>query len=248
MIDGLTLRVVIMSRSRPTSMTSHRLFPAATILVPESQRADYARTVGDSERLETIPDEVRGISRVRNWILRHYTEHAIVMADDDIKGCVSLVALRRKRLLPEEIMAMLENTAYCAAGAGAGIFGWHQRADPRLLARNNPIAFTHWVGGVLGVVGREPRWDELLTCKCDIDACLREFLERRIVWQDSRFCFEQERDTNLGGNSLFRTEERIRAERRYLKSKWKGHIVFEEYKSQDRVSIRVDRKQAISLS
>ncbi len=115
------------------------------------------------------------------------------------------------------------------------------------MARNKPIAFTHWIGGVVGVVGREPRWDELLTCKCDIDACLREFLERRIVWQDSRFCFEQERDTNLGGNSLFRSEERIRAERRYLKSKWKAHIQFEEYESRDRLSVCVERKQAVNL-
>ena len=55
-----------------------------------------------------------------------------------------------------------------------------------------------------------------------------------------------ERDTNLDGDSLFRTEERICAERRYLKSKWKAHICFEEYKSQDRVSISVDRKQALA--
>lgn len=247
MIDGLTMRVVIMSRSRAASVTSHRLFPSATLVVPESQVRDYTAQAALPRNIVAIPDEVRGISRVRNWILRRFEETAIVMADDDLMACRSLVALRPKALLPEEIMAMVETTAYCAAGAGAGIFGWNQRADPRLLARNRPIAFTHWVGGVVGVVGREPRWDELLTCKCDIDACLRELLERRIVWQDARFCFEQERDTNLGGNSLFRTEERIRAERRYLKSKWKAHIRFEEYKSQDRVSIHVDRRQTVSL-
>jgi hypothetical protein len=49
-------------------------------------------------------------------------------------------------------------------------------------------------------------------------ACLRELLEHWIVWQDSRFCYEQERDTNSGGNSLFRTEEQIHAERRYPKA------------------------------
>lgn len=239
-----------MSRSRAGAITSHKLFPSATLVVPESQVPEYAAAgVVDAlgGRVVAIPDDVRGISRVRNWILRRFDETAIVMADDDIKSCISLVALRRKCLLQDEILAMIENTAYCAAGAGAGIFGWHQRPDPRLLARNNPIAFTHWVGGVIGVVGREARWDELLTCKCDIDACLTEFLERRIVWQDSRFCFEQERDTNMGGNSLFRSEERIKAEGRYLKSKWKAHIRFEQYKSQDRVSISIDRKQALAV-
>jgi len=32
----------------------------------------------------------------------------------------------------------------------------------------------HWVGGAVGVVSDEhggvPKWDELLKCKCDIDA------------------------------------------------------------------------------
>ncbi|MEQ1862771.1 MAG: hypothetical protein ABMA13_22855, partial [Chthoniobacteraceae bacterium] len=127
------------------------------------------------------------------------------------------------------------------------IFGWHQRSDPKLLNRCDPFGLHHWVGGVLGVIGKETRWDELLRCKCDIDACLTEFLERRIVWQDARFCFVQERDKNLGGNSLFRSSDRIAVERRYLKSKWKAHIRFEEYKSQERVAIDVTRRQPVAL-
>jgi hypothetical protein len=31
-----------MSRSRPRAITSHRLFPSATLVVPESELADYA--------------------------------------------------------------------------------------------------------------------------------------------------------------------------------------------------------------
>ena len=41
----------------------------------------------------------------------------------------------------------------------------------------------------------------------------------------------QEWDNNLGGNSLFRSAERIAAEKRYLKRKWKAHIRFESYQS-----------------
>lgn len=55
-------------------------------------------------------------------------------------------------------------------------------------------------------------------------ATLQELLDNRLVWNEARFCFVQERDKNLGGNSLFRSEERIAAEKRYLKSKWKAHI------------------------
>lgn len=54
-------------------------------------------------------------------------------------------------------------------------------------------------------------------------------------------------ESALGGNSLFRTEERFCAERRDLKPKWQAHIIFEEYNSQDRVGISVDRKQPLGV-
>ena len=214
--------------------------------MPASEANDYART---GLEIETIPDEVAGISAVRNWILSRFPEQAIIMLDDDITACVCMVSLRCRKLSPEETLAMIENSAWCARGAGARLFGWHQRSDPRLLQRNDPFGVNHWVGGAVGVVrdraGEVPQWDELLKCKCDIDATLRELMVSRLVWNEARFCFVQERDKNLGGNSLFRSEERIAAEKRHLKRKWKAHIRFESYKSQDRVSIDAPRRQSL---
>ena len=40
---------------------------------------------------------------------------------------------------------------------------------------------------------------------------------------------------------------RIAAEKRYLKSKWKAHMRFEKYKSQDRVVVDVHRRQSVHL-
>ncbi|MEQ1862785.1 MAG: hypothetical protein ABMA13_22925, partial [Chthoniobacteraceae bacterium] len=127
------MRLVIMSRGRSGTMTSHTLFPTATLVVPESEGDAYAMAVPILPEIVTIPDSVTGISAVRNWIVAHFPEDAIVMIDDDIKACVALVSLRCRKLLPAEIAAMISNTAHCAAGAGARIFGWHQRSDPKLL-------------------------------------------------------------------------------------------------------------------
>ena len=127
----------------------------------------------------------------------------------------------------------------------------HPTQNPGLLQRNDPFGVNHWVGGAVGVVrdakGGVPKWDELLKCKCDIDATLQELLDNRLVWNEARFCFVQERDKNLGGNSLFRSEERIAAEKRYLKSKWKAHIRIETYKSQDRTAMDAPRRQSVKL-
>jgi hypothetical protein len=240
----LPLRVVIMSRSRPRSIITHRLFPSATLVVPESEVEIYAHI--PLEKV-AIPDEIAGVSAVRNWIIARFPEECIVMMDDDISAAMCMVALKVRKLSVEETAQMVENTARCAFGAGARLFGWHQRSDPRLLQRNDPFGVHHWMGGAVGVIGKEVKWDELLKCKCDIDATLTELMKNRLVWNEARFCFAQERDKNLGGNSLFRSAERIAAEKRYLKSKWKAHIRFETYKSQDRVAMDVTRRQPVSL-
>ena len=59
----------------------------------------------------------------------------------------------------------------------------------------------------------------MLKFKCDIDCCLPELLNNRIIWHEKRFCFMQKRHKNLGGNSLFRSAERIAAEQRHLQKK-----------------------------
>jgi hypothetical protein len=69
---------VILSRSRSRSITSHKLFPTATLLVPASEAEHYAHT---GLEIVTIPDEIAGISAVRNWVLRYFKEDAIVMLD-----------------------------------------------------------------------------------------------------------------------------------------------------------------------
>ena len=240
----LSLRVVIMSRIRARSITTHRLFPRATLVVPESEIAAYAHTGLEATG---IPDSISGVSAVRNWIIARFPEECLVMMDDDISAAMCMVSLKVRKLSVEEAAQMVENTAYCARGAGARLFGWHQRSDPRLLQRNDPFGVHHWMGGAVGVIGKDVRWDEMLKCKCDIDATLTELMVNRLVWNEARFCFAQERDKNLGGNSLFRSEERIAAEKRYLKSKWKAHMRFETYKSQDRVAIDVKRRQSVHL-
>ena len=112
----LKLRLVILSRSRSRSITSHKLFPTATLLVPASEAEHYRHT---GLEIETIPDEIAGISAVRNWVLRHFKDDAIVMLDDDISACVCMVSLRSRRLSPDETLAMLENSVWCAQSRGA---------------------------------------------------------------------------------------------------------------------------------
>jgi len=74
----IAIRVVIMSRSRQRSITTHRLFPSATLVVPESEIASYAHI--PLEKVG-IPDAICGVSAVRNWIVAHFSEECLVMME-----------------------------------------------------------------------------------------------------------------------------------------------------------------------
>lgn len=240
--ESFSLRHLIMSRSRAQTITTHRLFPKATLVVPESQVADYRR---HGLKTKAVPDDLTGVSSIHNWMVANFSEDVKVMLCDDLTDCVYLFGTKTRRLSAEEIAAMVHNTAACCVGAGARLFGWSQTPDPMKLQRNEPFGLNRWVGGGLGFVGQKGGWDELLKCKCDVDACLTQLLTNRIVWQDSRYHFLQSRDTKLGGNSTLKTAARVEAERAYLKRKWKAHISFGTYRSQDRIAVHVNRRQRI---
>ena len=77
-LRAIAIRVVIMSRSRQRSVTTHRLFPSATLVVPESEIASYAHI---SLEKVGIPDAISGVSAVRNWIVAHFPEECLVMME-----------------------------------------------------------------------------------------------------------------------------------------------------------------------
>ena len=119
-LGGLTIRHVIMSRGPSNRVTTHKLVPHATLVVPENEVEAY-RPLG--LEIVPIPSGRIGVSAVRNWIVRRFEETAVVMYDDDVTACRALAGLTNRYISPEEVTAMVENAAYCCAGAGARLFG-----------------------------------------------------------------------------------------------------------------------------
>jgi hypothetical protein len=253
----LEIRHVIRSRGRGTTITTHKLIPSATLVVPASQADSYAHTGCE---IVTTRDDLLGLGNLNNWLLDHFTERCLIIWDDDVTACVRLMSMQVTKLNPNEMKFMTEATARCAQGAGAALFGWNQRPSPLNVIRNQPYGINKWCGGVLGVIGRDIRWDGMLRCKADIDCCLRELLLRRVVWTDNRYSFIQKRDLNLGGCAKFRSKEAVDAEKAYIKKKWRSHVLFENsragnkktgrkakvYASQDTIVLNVSRRQSAS--
>lgn len=233
------LRIVILSRGRGKTIKSHRLFPGATLTCPESEIREYEKT---GLKIVPHPDIVTGLGKLRTWILGRFREEVIVMVDDDIVGVLYLGDLSPKEVRdPDYAYQVVVNAAICAKDLGVGAFGFNQYGDVRKYLLNRPFVLNKWAGGVIGVVGRDVPFLESHMFKVDVDFFLENLLRKRIVWIDNRFCFRQARDRNLGGNSLFRTGEKVEEEIAFLKHKWMAHFTVRRKKTTVETSIRVPR-------
>lgn len=234
---------MILSRGRSETITTHKILPSATLLVPESEYDEYYWTGLD---IETVPDDVQGLGFLRNWVLENYKEEIIVMADDDISHLWINSRKRGVRINdPETILQIIFNTAQCAKDIGTSCFGFSQAWDVRKYDATQPFQLDTWVGGVLGVIGRDISFVNQ-KFKVDIDFCLRTLMKDRIIWRDNRFAFVQERDTNRGGNSLYRTAEAVERELMYLESKWGKYFKRRLTKAGEITNVKVERKNNLT--
>jgi hypothetical protein len=217
------LKVVIPSRKRVESCrVAAALVPFADVCVAEGEKEDYAEFGG---RLTTHPDEVTGMAAIRTWILDNYNHDCVVTFDDDVFRLVCMVGHRPRNITdPAAVFRILYNSASIAKDIGAPLFGYAITANILGFFPYDPFAFLKAFGPVLGFVGRRIYPDPQLNHSTDADMALQALLKYRIVWQDTRFCFEHKIMTNSGGNRHFITTEKWAADQKHLKRKWGPYI------------------------
>jgi hypothetical protein len=239
------LAIICISRRRAATLphATLRLFPEATVCVAKSERADYAKV---TSRLLLHPDEVTGLGPLKSWVIATVSKKSRVtfIVADDLSKCYSLAgALAQQVWDPEVLVQLVANTAACAAAAGARIFGFNQAWDVRKYRPMSPFVLASWVGGAMGFVGDDVRYDSRLLLRADVDACLDSLLRHRIIWQDTRYAFEQKRWAGGGGNAPHRSAAQHERELALLRQKWQGHLSVRQTKAAVRLIIHVDRRQ-----
>lgn len=237
------LKKIIISRGRSESISTHRLLNDFIIVCPESEAELYKKV---DPRVETIPDKIVGLAAVRNWIMDNYKED-ILFIDDDISCFTSVCGIRAKKINDKEAVdQILDNLYSNAKEAGARVFGLNQStSDARKYNPHQPFLMKGWVGTVIGVIGKELKFDERNKIRVDVDFCLQSLMHDRFIWVDNRFSFTCARNTNLGGNAMVRSEERLKKEKDYLKRKWGKHIIIGKVKKTDSVRVNVEREERI---
>ena len=216
-----------------------RLFPDATLCVGADEVDAYAKV---SQDLLVHPPEVVGIGPLRQWVLDHVDDPCVVMVDDDVTHVYSQVGFHKQRIEDADTArAIVERVAILAQDAGARVFGFNQAARPLAYANFDPFSLNTWVGGLVGIIGRELRYDQRLLLRADIDFCLQSLLHDRIVLVDARYSFIHTRFAGAGGNARQRSSERHEREMAYLKRKWGPYLDVVQAKGTTRLVVRVKR-------
>ena len=143
----------------------------------------------------------------------------------------------------------MANAARCARVLGTPVFGFSQNgADVRKFRPQDPFVLATWIGGAIGIVGRELRYDPELRQRADVDFCLQALLKYRCVFMDNRFAFVHQRFNNTGGNAHQRSAERNTYELAYLKQKWGKWLKIRQAKGTTILDVRAaTRRQYITL-
>lgn len=244
------IKFLIITNGRSDTISSHKLFPFATIVCPEEQMKDYEHC---GLPMVGTPNDLKGIGYVRNWCLMKFAStKVIIMIDDDITE-VNRVDSIHKTIYkdPADVYALIYQTAQCAYDAGAPVFSWNQQqGDTRKYQPNEPFSLNKWCGTIIGVIDLDGKGHRMFCnnkCKADIDYCLQSLLDERITWVDNRISFICGRDKNKGGTQKFKTQEMVDAEIAYLKDKWGDLISFKPNKGNYSASMKVKRHQSYTF-
>ncbi|MBI9018017.1 MAG: hypothetical protein JEZ07_12240 [Phycisphaerae bacterium] len=238
------MQIVIPSKGRADIIAGRTLkwFPDAIVSVGEDEVDAYSNVVA-KDKLLVHPANVVGIGPLRQWILDNVADPVVYMIDDDLKQLYDQTGFKKRRITdPAEAQAIVERVAIVAQDAGARVFGFQICARPIAYRPFDPYHLNAWVGGSIGIIGRELRYDTSLLLRADIDFCLKSLMRDRIVMVDGRFDFAYDLFAGSGGGAKLRSQERHQTEIKYLLKRWGKYLHTRESATQIHFGIKVPRR------
>lgn len=227
--------IAVPSKGRAGKVKTAAVLPNCTLFVPKAEAADYSRHY---RNVIAVPDDVRGITKTRNWILDNAGDKWVVMIDDDVK-CAGWTELKgncsARRSFTEavwldefrKLFELTEDMQY-------RIWGIATQSALRSIYPWSPILFHSYItGSCMGIVNNGIRFDESFPVKEDYEICLRCIKEdggvvaaRFIYWENSHW-------SDDGGCKTYRTQEMEETCIRQLVAKYPKQIRRVERKGQE---------------
>lgn len=203
--------IAIPSKGRAGKVPSWKYMPQGVVFVPELEVEAYQRTGID--RVVGIPNDVRGITATRNWILDNTSEDWVVFVDDDLKKAGWLQVydeyMQVQKMSPEAMIAEWTKLFEVAEDMALPVWGVSTISAPRAVYPYRPIIFrTYVTASCMGMRNSTGlRFDPSFKVKEDYELCLRVLRDyggvvgaRYLFWENSHWRDE-------GGCKDYRTRE-----------------------------------------
>jgi hypothetical protein len=204
--------IAIPSKGRPFKSKSKELISSAKIFVPESEFDLYNKIYPND--IISVPNEVKGITKTRNWILKNNLGVNVVFVDDDLKKCGYWITQYEKRKFKDiknEQMIINEFKKLFEVCNDLDYKIWGLKTESSKISQHDekPFVFmTYITASCMGIVNDGSYYfNENYEVKEDYEIGLRHIKEKGGVLGARHFSWENEHwDTN-GGCGDYRTDQ-----------------------------------------
>tara|TARA_Y100001973_G_C5174870_1_gene321250 strand:+ start:752 stop:1477 length:726 start_codon:yes stop_codon:yes gene_type:complete len=206
--------VAIPSKGRAGKTKSQKIIPSAFMFVPELEFEAYQVT--GSKNLIAVPNNIKGITKTRNFIIKYCEKNNIknlVFIDDDVKraGYIQLYERKAKYkpMQEKEILKEWQKLFEITEQLSFRIWGTSTESSPRNVWPYKPFLFrTYVTASCMGmIIDGKTYFDENYPVKEDYEICLRCIIEDGGVVGARYFFWENSHWQDDGGCKDYRTQE-----------------------------------------
>jgi hypothetical protein len=209
--------ICIPSKGRAGLITSHKLFNTAILYVPESEVSQYKIY---NNKIIAIPNDIKGITQTRNWILKNNSNN-IFFLDDDLLygGYIERSELKYKvKKIDDEFIYIeeLKKLFDICYQVNSKILGLFTVGNNLTNYSFNPFLFNGiCLGSCMGIINDGTYYfDESFEVKEDYELTLRHLCDRGITVRSNILFMQHEHTQTQGG---CRDSKRIEKEKKAIK-------------------------------
>jgi len=220
----MSFKIYIPSKGRVGKVTSHKLFKDSIIVCPKAEVDGYKK---HHKNVMGVPDNIKGITKTRNWILNNIDDEWHIQVDDDAKSFHTYEKGKLKTFIdPDRIHNILDNQFHLCDGWGLKVWGLSLAADYKFYREFAPFSTQSVIGAnIIGIIKNPLRFDERLKVKEDYDYSMQHIAEYGGALRCMKYGIDVVHLTNAGGCVAYRTKEVELDAYDVLLRKWGNKIV-----------------------
>lgn len=206
------IKIAIPSMGRHDKIYTKNLFPKENIIifVPEKEKILYEKNNKDV-KIEGVPDEIKGITKTRNYILQYMKKNKIkwhIQVDDDADCIYSIENEKQIAITDYKYIYNLATKMFVMTeDIGFKLWGFRLTKDMRDYRCMSPFMTVMPIGfNIAGIIDNDIYFDERFIVKEDYDYSIMHILKYGGVLRYNRYYIGVKHLYNEGGCSHYRND------------------------------------------